>query len=267
MNTGVTQVTIVDAFTATPFAGNPAAVCVLASEREPDWMQAVARELQQPATSFVTKVDDGYRLRWFTPVAELVLCGHGTLAAAHVVLTDQHAPSMRAVRFYTSAGVLECRRDDDWIAMDFPAEPPTPDPAPPAELLAALGVAPRIVAKNRYDYLVEMSTAAEVRALQPDVTRLLSVPTRGVIVTAPADSAGDDFISRFFAVVAGGVEDAVTGSAHCALGPYWGERLGKTELSGWQASARGGRVRVRLLGDRVELLGRAVTVLRGMLQV
>lgn len=261
------EVTIVDAFTAAPFAGNPAAVCMLAAERDAAWMQAVARELQQPATSFVTKVDAGYRLRWFTPVAELALCGHGTLAAAHVVLADQRAPNLRAVRFHTVAGVLECRRDDDWIAMDFPAEPPTSELAPPAELLAALGIAPRIVAKNRYDYLVELSTAAEVRALQPDVAQLLNVPTRGVIVTAPADGAGDDFISRFFAVVAGGVEDAVTGSAHCALGPYWGERLDKTELSGWQASARGGRVRVRLRGDRVELLGQAVTVVRGMLQV
>jgi PhzF family phenazine biosynthesis protein len=264
MSGGDPLVTIVDAFTTTPFAGNPAAVCTLASPREPAWMQALARELRLPATCFVTEVTDGYGLRWFAPATELALCGHGTLAAAHVVFA-RHPSATATVRFHSLAGVLECRRQDDWIVMDFPAEPPTPEPSPPAALLTALEVAPRNVARNRYDYLVELATAGEVRACQPDVAQLLQVDTRGVIVTALADGP-DDFVSRFFAVVAGGDEDAVTGSAHCALGPYWGERLGKTELAGWQASARGGRVRVRLRDDRVELLGQAVTILQGVIQ-
>ncbi len=175
-----------------------------------------------------------------------------------------HAPDA-PVRFSTGAGTLTCRREGDWLVMDFPAEPPQPVAAVPVELLQALSVKPRVVARNRLDYLVELDSADAVRAVAPDFALLRTVQTRGVIVTARSDSGDYDFISRFFAPSAGVGEDAITGSAHCALGPYWGARLGKDELVGYQASARGGTVRVRLNGDRVDLLGRGITIMRGTL--
>jgi PhzF family phenazine biosynthesis protein len=254
----------VDAFTDTPFAGNPAGVCLLDRPREPGWMQALAAELNLPETAFVTAHADGFGLRWFTPTVEVDLCGHATLAAAHALWQERRLPPDAAARFHTRSGVLTAARRDDWIELDFPAEPAVAA-EPPAALTAALGAAPKWTGRNRFDWLVELDSAATVRALAPDLVRLATVPTRGVIVTAPSDDARCDFVSRFFAPRAGIPEDPVTGSAHCCLGPFWASRLGKAELAGHQASSRGGTVRVRLAGDRAVLAGLAVTVFRGEL--
>lgn len=213
-------------------------------------------------TAFLLREGDGYRLRWFTPQAEVDLCGHATLASAHVLWEEGLAPGDAALRFLTRSGLLTARRVDGWIEMDFPAEPAT-SVEPPAELLRALGVKPRYVGKNRFDYLVEVESADAVRALRPDLALLRTVPARGVNVTSAGNRQGRDFVSRFFAPQLGVDEDPVTGSAYCCLGPYWQARLGKASLVGHQVSARGGIVRVTVRGDRVLLGGQAVTVLRG----
>jgi PhzF family phenazine biosynthesis protein len=254
----------VDAFTDRPFGGNPAAVCVLKGPADPGWMQAVAREMNLSETSFLHPDGDGFALRWFTPAVEVDLCGHATLAAAHVLWEDGHLPPDRPARFLTRSGILIATRSADGIAMDFPAKPMTPEPAPPA-LAKALGAAIVASGRNQFDWLVEVESEAVLRSLHPDISLLGTLPVRGTIVTARSETEGFDFVSRFFAPAAGVPEDPVTGSAHCALGPYWGERLGRVEMVGYQASARGGVVRVKLDGDRVILGGRAVTVLRGEL--
>jgi predicted PhzF superfamily epimerase YddE/YHI9 len=254
----------VDAFADAPFRGNPAAVCLLDHEPSPGWMQAVAGELQLPATAFVRADGDGFRLRWFSTTAELTLCGHGTLAAAHALWETGRLPHDAAARFASAGGPLGAVRDDGWIALDFPAEPPAPAVAPPG-LLDALGVAACWTGRNRLDYVVELADAASVRAAAPDLAALRTIDTRGVILTARADTPGVDFVSRFFAPRVGIPEDAVTGSAHCALAPLWAARLGRTGLTGAQLSRRGGVVRTALAGDRVRLAGRAITVLRGEL--
>jgi PhzF family phenazine biosynthesis protein len=227
------------------------------------WMQAVARELNQPATCFVSAAGDPRPLRWFSPTTELVLCGHGTLATAHALFELDAAPADGPIRFLTPAGELSCTQQDGWIALDFSAEPPRPVEAP-AALISALGVRPRFVGQNRFDYLVELDSAAAVREATPNLPALATVPTRGVILTAPADDDRHDFVSRFFAPAVGFGEDAVTGSAHLCLAPFWAERLGKQELTGFQASPRGGTVRVVLRGDRVDVLGQAVISAHGV---
>jgi predicted PhzF superfamily epimerase YddE/YHI9 len=251
----------VDSFTDRPFAGNPAGVCLPDGPCEPEWMQAVAREMNLSETAFVVPQGEDYHLRWFTPAVEVELCGHATLASAHVLWeTGRLAPGV-AARFRTRSGLLTAEPEGDWIRLDFPANPAR-ECAPPAGLLEALGAEARFVGLNVFDYLVELADESAVRGLTPDVTALGTLSARGVVVTAP--SAGRfDFVSRFFAPAAGIAEDPVTGSAHCCLAPYWGQRLGKTEMWGYQASARGGVVGVRLAGERVHLLGKAVTVLRG----
>jgi PhzF family phenazine biosynthesis protein len=256
--------TQVDAFTALPFRGNPAAVLVLDEERDDEWLQDVAREMNLSETAFLRPEGDAWRLRWFTPAVEVDLCGHATLASAHVLWETGRLADDEEARFDTRSGRLTARRVGDWIEMDFPAVRPAPAPAPPG-LLEALGVRALRVSRNRMDYLVEVGSEAEVRDAVPDVTRLRPVSMRGVILTAPATAGEHDFVSRFFAPAAGVDEDPVTGSAHCALAPYWGERLGRTEMTGYQVSARGGVVRVRLDGERVLISGQAVTVLRGEL--
>lgn len=252
----------VDAFTAEPFAGNPAAVCVLAHAADRRWMQQVAREMNLSETAFLFRQGDAWSLRWFTPSVEVALCGHATLASAHVLWQDEHLAQGVQARFDTKSGRLTADRKGEWIEMDFPAEPAQPAD-PPESLLLALGVAATFVGKNRMDYLVEVESETAVRALQPDFTRLRSLPVRGVMVTARSSDGECDFVSRFFAPGSGVDEDPVTGSAHCCLAPYWGARLGKTEMTAHQVSARGGVVRVRTAGDRVILGGQAVTVLRG----
>jgi PhzF family phenazine biosynthesis protein len=252
----------VDAFTDKPFAGNPAAVCILPAPRDERWMQDVAREMNLSETAFLHPENDGYRLRWFTPAVEVALCGHATLASAHVLWQDRHLPEGAPARFHTQSGLLTAQRRGAWIELDFPATPPAPA-EPPRGLVEALGVAPAAVGRSRFDYLVEVETEDMVRRLAPDLGALGRVEARGVIVTSRASAPGFDFVSRFFAPRVGVNEDPVTGSAHCVLAPFWAQRLGKTEMVAYQASARGGVVRVRVLGDRVILGGQAVTVLRG----
>lgn len=254
----------VDAFADRPFTGNPAAVCVLSAERDEGWMQSVAMEMNLSETAFLLPEDDGWRLRWFTPAVEVALCGHATLASAHVLWETGAVPADTEARFHTLSGVLACRRDGDWVWMDFPAKP-AQAAAPVAGLAEALGVTPVYVGRSQYDVLVEVATEQEVLAITPDLAALRRVQARGVIVTARASTPGFDFVSRFFAPAVGVDEDPVTGSAHCVLAPYWAETLGRDELVGYQASRRGGTVRVRAAGDRVHLGGRAITVMRGEL--
>ncbi|HKV09811.1 MAG TPA: PhzF family phenazine biosynthesis protein [Thermoanaerobaculia bacterium] len=255
----------VDAFTDRPFAGNPAAVCLLPGPREASWMQSVAREMNLSETAFLHPEDGGWRLRWFTPAIEVELCGHATLASAHVLWETGRLAAGDTARFHTLSGLLTAEKQGEWIELDFPARR-VEEVTPPDGLTAALGVEnPRFVGKSRYDYLLETGSEAEVRALDPDHRRLASLPVRGIIVTARADGSPYDFVSRFFAPGSGVDEDPVTGSAHCTLGPHWAERLGKNEMLAFQASPRGGAVRVRVAGERVKLGGQAVLVLRGQL--
>ncbi len=256
---------VADAFTDRPFRGNPAAVCLLDEPRDDAWMQAVAAEMNLSETAFLLPEGDGFRLRWLTPAVEVDLCGHATLASAHIIWQERRASAGEAIRFHTRSGLLTTTRRGDGIAMDFPANPETPAD-PPAGLIEALGAAPRHVGRTRWDYLLEFETAAAVRGLRPDFRRLRAVGARGVIVTARSDDPTFDFVSRFFAPGAGIDEDPATGSSHCSLGPFWAARLGRTALVGYQASARGGVVRVEVGGERVTLIGQAVTVWRGTLE-
>ncbi len=253
----------VDAFTNRPFGGNPAAVCVLSAGRDEAWMANVALEMNLSETAFLHPEADGYRLRWFTPAVEVDLCGHATLATAHTLWSEGHLAAELPVRFYTNSGLLTCVKAGDWIEMDFPATLEQAA-APPTELAEALGAELKYVGRNQFDYLVEVADEATLRALKPAFHLLRELPVRGVIATA-AGSGEFDFVSRFFAPGSGVDEDPVTGSAHCALAPYWSAKLGKMEMTGFQASARGGVVRVRVVGDRVILSGQAVTTLRGEL--
>jgi len=259
-----TPIFTVDAFSQQPFAGNPAAVCILGEVRDAAWMQAVAGEMNLAETAFLSRRAEGFDLRWFTPTVEVDLCGHATLASAHVLWEVGHLPPTGAARFHTRSGLLTATRRGARIEMDFPAEPDEPA-SPPSDLAKALGVTPIHVGRNRFDYLVEVASETIVRAVKPDLALLATLPVRGVIVTSRASSPGFDFVSRFFAPGAGIPEDPVTGSAHCCLGPFWRARLGKDGLVGYQASARGGVVQVRVQGERVILGGHAVTVLRGEL--
>jgi PhzF family phenazine biosynthesis protein len=254
----------VDAFANKPFTGNPAAVCVLPEPCENRWMQDVAKEMNLSETAFLVKRDDGYDLRWFTPAVEVELCGHATLASAHVLWEDGHLKSGVHARFHTKSGLLTADRKGEWIELDFPVKLEEPT-EPPAGLAEALGIQSRYVGKNQFDFLVELGSELEVRNLKPDFTRLATLPVRGVIITSRSSSDEFDFVSRFFAPAAGVNEDPVTGSAHCCLTPFWSKRLNKKAMTAYQASARGGVVRVRLEGDRVKLSGQAVTVLRGEL--
>jgi PhzF family phenazine biosynthesis protein len=256
------RITQVDAFTATPYAGNPAAVCVLPEPAEADWMQRVACEMNLSETAFLVRQEDGFGLRWFTPAVEVDLCGHATLASAHVLWEEGQLSPDEPARFHTRSGLLTATRRGDWIEMDFPATPAVPVPAAdvPADLAPALGVEPSFVGKSIFDYLVEVDSDATLRAIKPTLATFERMPSRGVIVTARSASADYDFISRFFAPNVGVDEDPVTGSAHSALGPYWRQRLGKSELRAYQASPRGGVLRVRVDGDRVFISGQAVTV-------
>ncbi|TDD69997.1 PhzF family phenazine biosynthesis protein [Actinomadura darangshiensis] len=268
---------VVDAFTDRPFAGNPAGVCLLEGPVPAEWMQRVAAEMRHSETAFVRPLgpahaDAGFELRWFTPKVEVALCGHATLASAHALYDSGTVAPDRPIRFQTlKSGVLTITRDPAGeLSMDFPAQPAEPAEVP-AGLAEALGVKIAGVGRNgQNDLLVEVDGEPEVRGLAPDIAALGEIDARGVIVTAQADPAGGhDFVSRFFAARAleGDGEDPVTGSAHCALAPFWAARLGRRELVGYQASERGGHVRVVLRDDRVVLSGTAVTVLDGALRI
>jgi PhzF family phenazine biosynthesis protein len=261
---------VVDAFSDRPFAGNPAAVCLLREDADPRWMQNVAMEMNLAETSFVLPRRDRFGLRWFTPTIEVDLCGHATLAAAHVLWETGVLGTSDEARFDTRSGELGARRDGEWIELDFPATP-VQAADPPRELIESLGPAVRnrvrAVAKSKFDFLVELDVDQnELAALKPDLQLLARVPARGTILTTHRTAeARFDFASRFFAPACGINEDPVTGSSHCALGPWWGDRLEKDEMLAFQASPRGGVVRVKMRGDRVLLGGQAVTVLRASL--
>jgi PhzF family phenazine biosynthesis protein len=257
----------VDAFAWAPFHGNPAAVCLLAFPQPIDWMQSLAAELNLSETAFLLARADGWDLRWFTPVIEVSLCGHATLASAHVLWESGRLERTAPARFHTRSGVLTCFRDGNKIAMDFPAAPVEAIDSP-EKVIAALGVRAVFVGQTTGGHaegnlLVQVATEAVVRGARPDFAELRRATRGGVILTAASDDARHDFVSRFFAPYAGIDEDPVTGSAHCSLGPFWAERLEKRELTGFQASRRGGLVFVCRVGERVKLSGQAVTLMRG----
>lgn len=254
----------VNAFTDRPFAGNPAVVCLLTGPADEAWMQSLAAEMRVSETAYLYPSGDTYQLRWFTPTVEVDLCGHATLAAAHVLWESGEMDPSATARFMTRSGLLSATRDGQWIVMDFPAE--RESPANESDAVAeALGVDAVYVGKNRFDFLAEVRSEGEVRSARPDLARVADLPCRGVIVTSRASTPEFDFVSRFFAPGSGIDEDPVTGSAHSCLGPYWSERMGKKSLVGYQASSRGGVVRVTVNDDRVLLAGQAVTIFRGEL--
>jgi PhzF family phenazine biosynthesis protein len=251
----------VDAFTSTPFTGNPAAVCLLPEPAPEPWMRLLAREMNLSETAFLHPVEEGYSLRWLTPLVEVKLCGHATLAAAHVLWETGVLESRSAARFHTLSGLLTCTREGEWIEMDFPAKVCTPC-AVPEGLERALGCPVLRCGNNGMDLLVEVENEGVLRGLSPDFAALGKLPVRGVIVTSGSASSEWDFVSRFFAPAAGVDEDPVTGSAHCALGPYWEAKTGRSDLRAFQASLRGGEVRLGVRGGRVLLRGQAVLMSR-----
>ncbi|HVB43983.1 MAG TPA: PhzF family phenazine biosynthesis protein [Streptosporangiaceae bacterium] len=258
---GAIDIYTVDSFTTQPFHGNPAAVCVLDKPMPESWMQAIAAELRHAETAFLL----GRSLRWFTPAAEVALCGHATLATAHVLYTT--GAESGPLKFETRSGILVIEQDaDGLITMDFPAKPAT-EAAAPAGLLDAMGVRPTWIGRSDFDLLIEVDGEDAVRAAAPDFDRLAQVDTRGIILTAASAGHDADFVSRFFAPRLGVPEDPVTGSAHCTLSPYWSAKLGRLGLVGAQLSQRGGVVKTVLSGDRVKLSGQAVTAWSGKLHV
>lgn len=265
-----TPIYIVDAFADRPFQGNPAAICPLERPADPAWMQHVAAEMNLSETAFIAPVEiapreSGFDLRWFTPAVEVDLCGHATLASAHLLWERGLAPAGEPIRFQSRSGLLTCTRAGGKIELDFPAEPASPIAAMP-DLTLALGAQPVSLGRNRFDLISEFDSEEVVRALRPDFGKLGKIAARGVIVTAPSDDSRFDFVSRFFAPAVGVNEDPVCGSAHCCLGPFWSAKLNKSELVGFQCSSRGGIVGVRNQKDRVVLCGTAVTVLAGQLE-
>jgi PhzF family phenazine biosynthesis protein len=259
-------ITQVDAFTSTPFAGNPAAVCVLAAPQSEEWMQKVAQEMNLSETAFLVKRDDGFQLRWFTPTTEVPLCGHATLASSHVLWSEAHLLPDEIARFYTKSGLLIAKKLGSWIELDFPVNYSEKTDVS-SELGEALGVPLKTVLKNSLGYLVEVESEELVRQIKPNFELLKTLPVADLIVTSATNKDSEyDFVSRFFAPSLGINEDPVTGAAHCCLAPFWRDRLQKNEFLAYQASSRGGKLKVRYEGgDRVYLAGQAVTVLRGEL--
>ncbi len=255
----------VDAFADKPFGGNPAAVVFLMGPRTDNWMQAFAAEMNLSETAFFMRKGDAYQLRWFTPTTEVDLCGHATLATAHVIWETELLMPDEEIRFSTKSGLIRAKKEGDWIALDFPAETPEPTKSS-AALAKALGAPIVWAGQNRMDWFLELENEAAVRNLAPNMEAVKALGNRGVIVTAAADDPESPyhFVSRFFGPAVGVDEDPVTGSAHCALAPYWCEKLDRTALVGYQASPRGGTVKVRLRGNRVELKGKAITIFQGV---
>jgi PhzF family phenazine biosynthesis protein len=259
-----TKIYQVDAFSNKPFSGNPAAVCILPEPVNQDWARKIAAEMNLAETAFLNKEGDGYNLRWFTPTVEVDLCGHATLASAHILWEQNLLERDQVARFYTKSGLLTAKISNGWIELNFPSKPAT-EIEPPEGLLEALGVKAKFVGVNKFDYIVEVESEEIVRKLDPDHMILRKLPVRGVIVTSQSHNEEFDFVSRFFAPGSGIDEDPVTGSAHCCLGPYWKNILGKDKFTAYQASKRGGIIRVKVDEDRVYLGGQAITVLRGEL--
>jgi len=258
------KVVQIDSFTDTPFAGNPAAVCLMEKPADPSWMQLVAREMNLSETAFLYPIEDGYHLRWFTPTKEVDLCGHATLASAHMLYEDGHVSKTGVISFSTRSGKLTASYDKGWLYLDFPATPNTRIDL--QQLLKSTREKERIngLSSERW-ILAEFETEQEVRLYQPDFAAIAALPGGHLLITARSTMPGVDFVSRCFAPGAGINEDPVTGSAHTTLGPYWMSKLGKSEFLAYQASARSGYVRVRVAGDRVILGGQAITVMRGEL--
>lgn len=259
----------VDAFAERPFAGNPAAVCLLSEARDDAWMQSVASEMNLAETAFLLRRDDHFSLRWFTPTVEVDLCGHATLASGHVLWESGILPKSEPARFHSISGALIATSSDGWIELDFPAEVAN-EVTESADYEKALGARCEWLGRNRMDYLALLESESVVRSLRPDMAGISQLGGRGVIVTARADASSSgsyDFVSRFFAPCAGIPEDPATGSSHCALGPFWSSRLGRDELTGYQASSRGGVIGTVCRGDRVILRGRARTIMKGELFV
>ena len=261
MNQTIIQV---DAFTNRPFQGNPAAVCVLEAPVTDEWMQSVAKEMNLSETAFTIPKDGGFSLRWFTPTTEVPLCGHATLATAHTLWSEGHLAKDKEARFYTQSGLLIAKLQEDWIELNFPANPSAVTNIPD-DLLKALGVSCKTIVKNSLGYLVEVESADIVSQLEPNFSLLRTLATPDVIVTSKGDFDSEyDFVSRFFAPGLGIDEDPVTGAAHCCLAPFWWDKLGKDSFLAYQASERGGVVKVNYDGsDRVFFQGQAVTVMRG----
>lgn len=259
---------VVDAFAEKPFEGNPAGVCLLETEPKSDWMQKVAEEMKHAETAFVWPMDSDYGLRWFTPTVEVSLCGHATLASA-MVLFEEVGVSGESITFHTASGPLHCSRGEDHtVVMDFPAKPPGPYGEHSLKTIAqALGLkrSPVDVLAYGLDWFVVYEDQTQIESIDPDHLAIINLGLRGMVVTAPAREKQFDFVSRFFAPGSGVPEDSVTGSAHCALAPYWAKRLGRNKLNGRQLSPRGGTVGVEWKGERVDLTGHAQVVLSGHL--
>ncbi len=256
----------VDAFTSTPFKGNPAAVCVLENPQETKWMQLIAREMNLSETAFITKQENGFNLRWFTPATEIPLCGHATLATAHVLWSKGYLAVDQPAHFHTLSGLLVARKKGAWIELDFPVNAGK-SATPPAELTEALGANFKTIYQNSLGYLVELESFSIVEELQPNFALLKTLSVPGVIITSIGEANSEyDFVSRFFAPNLGIDEDPVTGAAHCCLAPFWRDKLAKDSFLAYQASPRGGVVRVNYDGgERVYLAGQAVTVMEGVL--
>ena len=258
----------VDAFTSTPFAGNPAGVCILQEHRPDCWMQQVAREVNLSETAFLLPETDSYNLRWFTPITEVSLCGHATLASAHVLWEEKLEPENKSIVFHTKSGPLRARMTGKLVEMDFPARD-IQKADNNEELNLSLGISPVFTGKysigNGDLYLLEVESDGIIRSIRPNYQRLLSSTARAVIVTSVSSEKDYDFVSRFFAPAVGINEDPVTGSAHCYLTPYWGAKFGKNDLVGYQASERTGVIQCKWMNDRVSIGGEAVTVLKGEL--
>jgi PhzF family phenazine biosynthesis protein len=256
----------VDTFVDKGFRGNAAAVCILSGPAESSWMQSIARKINVSETAFFYRKSDGFNLRWFSPLVEVDLCGHGTLAVTHVLREQGYFTGQSTARFRTRSGLLTARLQGEWIELDFPSLPQH-ETAPPVELREALGVPMTYVGTDGDDYLVELDSEDAVRTLRPNVSMLSHIQARAIIVTSQASSSGYDFVSRVFAPRLGIDEDPVTGSAHCCLGPFWMAKLRKEELIAYQASSRGGVLRLRMNGERLSLSGKAVTVAEHRLEV
>ncbi|MBP1748676.1 MAG: yddE [Deltaproteobacteria bacterium] len=252
----------VDSYTSRPFGGNPAGVCILTHPKVDSWMLNVAAEMNLSETAFIIRSANGYNLRWFTPKIEVELCGHGTLASAHIIWQEGLAREDEAILFQTKSGTLSCRRREASIAMDFPLLPEH-QIDPPERLARSLGISPVYVGARGQDILVDVGSEEAVKEIRPDYSLMLELPIRGVIVTGRAGGQEFDFVSRFFAPRVGINEDPATGWAHCCLASYWSKRLMKNDLVARQVSERGGVIGMRIQGGRVELSGEAITVMKG----
>ena len=260
------EFSIINTFTDQAFRGNPAAVCLLTGEKESSWMQTITKEINIPTTAFICLINGEYHLRWFTPSTEIPICGHGTLASSYFLWEKGFVDKENSITFHTKSGVLKAHLIDGWIQLQFPAIIEENVVAPEL-LIKALGVKPVYVGKSRLDYLVEVESEEIVRNLKPNIELIAQLPVRGVIVTSHSNSNEFDFVSRFFSPAQGINEDYVNGSSHCCLGPYWKNKLHKTDFIAYQASERGGIIKVKVLDDNIFLSGKSITFFEGKLTV